>query len=344
ITQVYSRLIASDLKLRLLEVYPPEHEITIISHAGTSTSQKLVLPLYKLDYREYSYADTVCVPPCQNSEHIGALLQELEGVMSILRSDGGCPWDREQTHSSLRPYLIEEAYEVLEAIDSGSSIKLADELGDLLLQVVFHAQVAKEQGDFSLAQPIKAILQKLKRRHPHVFGDVQVSGSAEVLANWQQIKRGEHGAEEDQGRSALDSLPISLPALLQAKKVQERAKQLGFDWPSIEGAWEKVHEEIAELVVAVQSEDRDAVAQEFGDLLFSLVNVARFLQIEPEIALLAAIHKFRQRFKIVEEEAQLVGLKMESASLAELDVLWDIAKGKINCRKKELLQDNSGGS
>ncbi|NLW16770.1 MAG: nucleoside triphosphate pyrophosphohydrolase [Firmicutes bacterium] len=256
----------------------------------------------------------------------GQLLVELAQVMDKLRGPEGCPWDREQDHISLKPYLVEEAYEVLEAIELGDMHKLAEELGDLLLQIVFHAQIAKERGEFDLTEPLQQIVAKLKRRHPHVFGDVQVESSQQVALNWEEIKARERRGQET--ASLLDRVPRNMPALMQAYKIQEKAARVGFDWDDIGGAWDKVREEKAELERAIASGDRSQIGEELGDLLFAIVNVARFLEVEPETALLSTVMKFRHRFAYIEEQAQAAGKALETYSLQELDKWWEEAKRK----------------
>lgn len=254
----------------------------------------------------------------------GELLIELAEVMDKLRSPEGCPWDREQDHKSLMPYLVEEAYEVLEAIQLGDMNKLAEELGDLLLQIVFHAQVAMEQGSFDLAAPIEQIVAKLKRRHPHVFGEGKADSSQQVLLDWEAIK-----AEERKGTvidSLLDVVPRNMPALMQACKIQRKAAKVGFDWDSIDGAWAKVTEEKAELLAASASGDSEKINEELGDLLFAVVNVSRFLEVEPETALLGTVMKFRHRFAYIEEQARAAGKALPDYTLSELDHWWDEAK------------------
>ncbi len=255
----------------------------------------------------------------------GQLLNELAEIMDKLRSPAGCPWDREQDHLSLRPYLIEEAYEVLEAIQLGDPHKLAEELGDLLLQVVLHAQIADEEGHFNLTEPIRQIIAKIRRRHPHVFGDVgPVATSDEVRANWEAIKARERQDQERQ--PLLAAVPHNMPGLIQAYKVQQKAALVGFDWDSIEGAWAKVAEEQDELQKAIARGQQEAVFEEMGDFLFALVNVARFLEVEPETALLATVMKFRRRFAYVEKEALAAGRELSAYSLQELDFWWEEAK------------------
>ena len=248
-------------------------------------------------------------------------ISALVDVMKRLRGQEGCPWDREQNHESLKPYLIEEAYEVLDAIDKNDDRALMEELGDLLLQVVFHAQIAAEENRFTIEDVAGTIVGKLKRRHPHVFGDLEVRDSEEVLRNWEEIKKGE-GNE-----SVLSGVPGGLPALLRARRVQEKAKRVGFDWDSIDGVMAKVIEEMRELKEASESGDRARVDEEFGDLLFSLVNFSRFLRVDAEDSLRKTIDKFSARFQAMERRAKEIGISsLESCTLEEMDRLWEEAK------------------
>src|ERR671922_1369749 len=247
-------------------------------------------------------------------------LRELVAVIERLRAPGGCPWDREQTHASLRATLLEEAYEVLEAIDESSPEKLKEELGDLLLQVLMQSVIAKESGAFSLGDVADTVREKLVRRHPHVFGSVKVSGAEEVLRNWEALKTAEYRRE-----SALDGVQRSLPALQWAWSLQRRAANVGFDWPDLEGVLEKVGEELLELREAETVEQREA---EFGDLLFTLVNVARRMGMNPEDALRAASGRFEARFRIMEQEVRREGRELSTMAIEEMDQYWEQAKTK----------------
>ena len=249
---------------------------------------------------------------------------ELCEIMARLRAEDGCPWDREQTHESLRPYFLEETYEALEAIDSQDPKKLCSELGDVLLQIVFHAQIADEQGQYDMRAVLARINEKLRYRHPHVFSDVTVSDSDEVVDNWEQLKLLE--PEAAHRTSALDGVPDILPALKRAFALQKKASKVGFDWPDVEGPRGKVREEEAELEEALASGDRDRVADEFGDLLFALVNVARFYKLDPEDALRRTCDRFAGRFTRVESQAGEMGRDLRDMDIAELDVLWEKAK------------------
>lgn len=330
LTQVHSRLVAGDLKLRLLQIYPPEHRVAVVRDAGSVACQVIRLPLAELDHREFTSVDTVYVPACREARHIGRAMEELAQVMNHLRGQDGCPWDKEQTHLSLRPFLIEEAYEVLAALEGDDKAELAKELGDLLLQVVFHAQIARENGDFDLFDCITELVAKLVRRHPHVFGDSKATTAHQVEEGWRRIKQAEKAT---QGEGYLDSIPMNLPALQLAYKFQARAGQLGLDWPSIAGVIAKVDEEIAELRQAIHENDPQLIAGELGDLLFSLVNLSRFLEVEPETALRGSIYKFRQRCARVIQMAASLGMVTNECSLAELDSLWDEAKSKENTKR-----------
>jgi len=246
---------------------------------------------------------------------------ELVYVMKRLRSRNGCPWDHQQTHESLKPYLIEETYEVIESIDRNDDEELREELGDLLLQIVFHAQIAAEGGRFTIDDVAAGIVTKLKRRHPHVFGDIEVKDADEVLKNWEQIKK-------DEGKhSVLDGVPDVLPALLKARRVQEKVGRVGFDWEEHEGPLQKVQEEIEELKSAIHKGNTDHIEEEFGDILFSLVNLSRFLKIDAEESLRKTVGKFSRRFKYIEEQVKKRGDRpIEDYTLDELDSFWEEAK------------------
>ena len=248
--------------------------------------------------------------------------EDLLEITRLLRAPGGCPWDREQTHASIRRDLLEESYEVAEAIDEGSPEHLREELGDLLLQVVFHAVLAQEDGQFDLDAVADGVCKKLIYRHPHVFGDVTVGSTGEVLKNWEELKKKEkHQASQ---ADAVDAVARSLPALWRAEKVQKKAAKVGFDWPDVSGALDKVAEETAELKAAMEG-DGDP-EDEFGDLLFAAVNVGRFLKLDPEKSLTAATDKFAARFRRVEQAARDQGKELNDMTLAEMDALWDQVK------------------
>jgi tetrapyrrole methylase family protein / MazG family protein len=248
---------------------------------------------------------------------------KLVEIMAKLRGPGGCPWDRSQSPEDLKTYLVEETYEVLDAIDSKSGDKLKEELGDLLLQIIFHAQIADEEKSFDIEDVCRAINEKLVRRHPHVFGDVKADTPDIVLKNWEAIKKG-----EKEGKSVLEGVPKYFPALLKAFRLQEKAARVGFDWEETRQVEAKVDEELRELKEAVILKDKENIKEELGDLLFAIVNLSRFLKLDPEDTLQAANEKFIRRFKAVERSAAADGKDLHGMSLAEMDELWEDAKRK----------------
>jgi tetrapyrrole methylase family protein/MazG family protein len=279
--------------------------------------------------------------PTANSSvrRIGKLFEDLVAVQARLRAPGGCPWDREQTHSTLRTYLVEEAYEVLDAIETGNSQELAEELGDLLLQVLFHADLARETGAFDISDVIIGIHNKMVRRHPHVFGNVKAETAGEVLKNWAQLKAKEKQAASttgalahDQLPSVLDGVPRNLPALLEAYQMTRRAAQVGFDWERVEGIFEKLEEEAAEIRAALAASNRRSAEEEVGDLLFSVVNLARFLGLDPEVTLKHSNLKFKMRIHKMESEASRCGQRLSDLSKEALEQLWDRAKVKARAQ------------
>ena len=251
-------------------------------------------------------------------------MEDLVSIMRLLREPGGCPWDAEQTHESIKKNLIEETYEVIEAINKKDSVLLCEELGDLLMQVVFHAQMEAELGSFNIGNVTDGVCKKLIERHPHVFGDIKVRSSDEVLTNWDSIKRKSKGQKSS--GEAMQSVPRELPALMRATKIQKKAASCGFDWQEIDGALDKLREEIDELSAAISKQDSANAFEELGDVLFSAVNVSRFLRCDAEEALTAANDKFMSRFISVEQLAKEKGVELNMLSLEELDKLWDTAK------------------
>ena len=249
--------------------------------------------------------------------------ERLMEIMRRLRGPGGCPWDAEQSHESLKRYLLEEAYEVIEAIDAGEPAHLKEELGDLLLQPVFHAAIAEERGDFTMDEVLDAINEKLIRRHPHVFGEEVIETSQAQVENWEKIKKQEQGVLR---KSALSGIPPQLPALMKAQKITEKAARVGFDWEHTDQVFAKVMEELHEFEEAMLSGDQKEMESELGDLLFAIVNLGRFLAIDPEEALSKTIRRFTTRFSHVEDTLHARGQAMQSATLAEMDVLWEEAK------------------
>jgi nucleoside triphosphate diphosphatase len=260
----------------------------------------------------------------------GDELERLVGIMARLRAEGGCPWDREQDLRSLRPYLIEEAYEVLDEMDrvgyGGPWRPLCEELGDLLFQIVFHAQLASEIQEFEMADVAKAIADKIVSRHPHVFGETKVKGAVQVLENWARLKAEEKKKKTGSEGSVIDGVPSGAPALLRAERLTEKASRIGFDWPDLKGVREKLDEELRELDEAIASGDRDAKEHELGDVLFSLANLARFINTPAEDALRMANHRFTDRFHHVEAGLRAKGVPFGKATLEEMDALWQDAK------------------
>ena len=324
--QVYDKASASHAKLALMRDYPDDWEVALVRWAGVPDKEEVKrVPLFRLDREYVDHLTSAFVPPLPASLRKNTF-NELVGLMSKLRSPEGCPWDREQSHKSLRKFFIEETYEVIEAIDNEDSDLLCEELGDALLQVVFHAQLASEEGVFNIDDVTQQIVDKLVKRHPHVFGTVEVSGSAEVLINWEQIKR----AEKDSNwrSSALDGVPVGLPALMQALEISKKAVKVGFEWESFEQVVGKVDEELAELKAELFSEtpNKKRILSELGDLLFTIVQVARLQKIDPEEALRIMVQRFSNRFRTMEQLAVEQGNRLEELPISKQDALWNQAK------------------
>jgi tetrapyrrole methylase family protein/MazG family protein len=260
-----------------------------------------------------------------SSPDAGLRFAELLSIMTRLRGEGGCPWDRQQSRDSLRPFLVEETYEVLDALDAGQPERLREELGDLLFQVVFHAEIARERGEFAMVDVLDALARKMVRRHPHVFGDRSVATADEALAQWEAIKRAERA---DGRRSLLEGIPRTLPALLRAQRLQHRASRVGFDWPDWTGALAKTREELDEVAAALDTGEPVEVAREIGDLLFAAVNVARLAGVDPEGALDRAADRFSRRFARMETLAATGGRELEAMTAPELDALWGLVKSE----------------
>lgn len=367
ITQVYSQMVASDLKIALMDVLPDEHEIYFLRNLGLPDEECRPIKLYELDRQaNIDHLTSAYIPPFAEGEADTTLekadaaenvpgiisfgededdfaeddeegyvedflpeagfddfdIQPLADVMRTLREPGGCPWDREQTHKSIRSNMIEEVYEYLEAVDADDVEGMREELGDVLMQVVFHARMAQEAGRFDLQDVIDEVVDKLIRRHPHVFGDTHVDGSDEVLRNWEAIKK----EEKKERKHVLDGVAQGLPALMRAYKLQSKAAKVGFDWDDIKGVWAKVEEELGELQAAIASGDKAAAESELGDVLFALVNYARHNKIEPEAALNGTNNRFAKRFGYVEQSVEASGKAWQDFSLHELDKFWDEAK------------------
>jgi tetrapyrrole methylase family protein/MazG family protein len=321
IGQLHSKMVASDVKLVLMNQYPGEHEVCLFHAAGTADAELEALPLFEIDRsRRIGDLTALYVPPLA----VPSSFESFQETVAHLRAPEGCPWDKEQTHRSLRPHLLEEAFETIQALDEDDMGKLREELGDLLLQIVLHAQIATEAGTFTMAEAIASINDKIIRRHPHVFGSLNVQDVDQVLHNWEALKEGERDSEEH-GGGLMEGVPKTLPALAQAWELQSRAARVGFDWPEVEGVIEKIAEEIQEIRGA---QDPRAQESEVGDLLFALANYARWLGVDPESALREANTRFRRRFASIEAEAQKAGRALSEMSLKELEALWQIAKGE----------------
>ena len=321
VTQVYSRAVASEAKLALMEFLPDEYEIVLACRIGLPDESVRRIPLYSLDRQSgIDHLTSLYVPPLPQAARFD--FSPLTDIMRQLREPGGCPWDRVQTPESLRKHVLEEAYEVVEAIDAKDADLLAEELGDLLLQIVFQARIAEEAGVFSMQDVVDGITEKLVRRHPHIFGDVQAEDAAAVLANWEAIKR----KEKPERKSRLDGVPKDLPALMAAAKIQGKAADAGFDWDDVAPVFEKCREEWHELREAVGQKDAAHIEEELGDLLFAVVNLSRFLKVNAELALLAANRKFKRRFRKVEERVEAAGGDWKKFTLQELDKFWEDAK------------------
>jgi len=327
IIQVYDRMTASRVKIALGKFYEDDQEIIVVRGAGIPGEERIeTMMLYELDQREgiHDHLTSLYIPKIEMDGTRKRFFDDLTGIMEILRSPDGCPWDREQTHESLKPYLIEEAYEVLDAIDRGDLYELEEELGDLLLQVVFHSTIAEEHGYFTINDVTTGICEKLLRRHPHVFGDVHVDGSDDVLTNWEAIKKEEKN--EDMHVQSMERIPTGLPALMRAFKIQKKAADVGFDWDHVKDAIAKIHEELDEFLEIYESGNQERIEDELGDLFFAVVNVCRFLKVRPEVALSHTNEKFLRRFRFIEEKSLEKGKNLNNMTLDEMENLWNMAK------------------
>lgn len=325
IGQVYDSFVASDVKLTLMEKLPDDYEVYIVTAAGSKEEVVKKIPLYELD-REMviSNLTSVYVPPVKDEQILYKNFSKLRGIISELRGPNGCPWDKKQTHQSLKKYLIEESYELLEAIDNEDIDHMIEELGDVLLQVMLHAQIGEDDGYFSIDDVIEGLSSKMIRRHPHVFGGKAVENEADVLRNWQEIKKQEKGGAV---KSVLEGAGKGLPNLLRACELQKEAAKVGFDWKTVAPILDKIKEEIEELSAEMgENSQFDDMELEYGDLLFALVNFARHYNINPEQALHKTNQKFIRRFAFLEQKAAEKGRKLEAHSLEELDDYWNEAK------------------
>lgn len=324
ITQVYNPLIASEVKLKLLEQYDDETEIFYVRAAGIKGEESIRnIPLYELDMQEdIDYLTSIYIPKdLNNKKDFNDLLE----IVEVLRGENGCPWDREQTHKSLEKALVEESYEVIDAIDREDDNGLVEELGDVLLQVVFHASIGKEDGYFDINEIITGICNKMISRHPHVFGTLNnINTSNDVLTKWDELKKEEKGYETLS--EEMKGVTKGLPSLLRAHKVQNKAKKVGFDLADIDSAINKLKEEIQEVIDVYNTKNMDKIKDEVGDLLFSCVNVARFLNVDEELALNATIDKFIKRFSYIEGKIKDKGQDLQDVNLDKMDKLWEEAK------------------
>lgn len=323
ITQVYNKFIASEVKLRLLEGYEDDTEIIFVRAAGIEGLESIrKIPLYELDWQEdIDYLTSIYIPKDLGNKKD---FQDLLDIIETLRNPGGCPWDREQTHESLKSALLEECYEVIDAIENEDEDALIEELGDVLLQVVFHASIGKEDGYFDIMDVIGGISNKMINRHPHVFGNEEANTSEQVLVNWDEIKKEEKGIKTL--TEEMQNIAKSLPATTRAYKVQKKAKKVGFDWDDVNCAMDKVKEELNEIKEVYNCEDKSIIEGEVGDLLFACINVARFLEVDGELALDKTIKKFIKRFSYIENEAIKNNKNLKDMTLEEMDKLWEEAK------------------
>jgi tetrapyrrole methylase family protein / MazG family protein len=326
ISQVYDQFVASEVKLTLMERYPDDYEVVIVTAAGSKEEHVERVLLFELDRKvTLNNLTSVYVPPVKDEQILWKDFSYFREIISQLRGPNGCPWDKEQTHESLKKYLIEETYEVIEAIDNEDIDHLIEELGDVLLQVMLHAQIGEDEGYFSISDVVEGISAKMIRRHPHVFGNKQADTAEEVVKNWEEIKKAEKNTTHS---SIVDGVSLSLPNLLRAYEIQKKAAKVGFDWKEIGPALEKVKEELQEFENELNDTKEQSILakKEFGDLLFAFVNVARFLDIHPEKALFETNEKFIRRFRYVEEKVRESGKDFVDHSLEELDRYWDEAK------------------
>ena len=325
IGQVYDAFVASEVKLSLMEKYSYDHPVTIVTAAGSTGELVNTVPLFELDrVTTIDNLTSVYVPPVKNHDDSLKEWTTFREIIRSLRAPGGCPWDREQTHESLKRYLIEETHELLEAINNQDDEAIIEELGDVLLQVFLHAQIGEDAGYFALEDVLQAVSSKMIRRHPHVFGSEVAETPEDVVENWQRIKDGEKPAEE----SLLMDQERHTSSLLTSLNYQKEAAKVGFDWPDISGAFEKFGEEWAEFQAEIKDGSKSSQTDELGDVLFTVVNIARFLKLSPEEAMIHANQKFKSRFNFVEKSVQEGHGSFASYSLDELESFWQQAKGR----------------
>lgn len=324
IAQVYDQFSASEVKLTLMEKYPDDYEVTIVTAAGSSKELLKTVPLYELDQVvEINNLTTIYVPPVKS--HLEALKDwtTFRNIVSTLRGPNGCPWDQKQTHESLKKYLIEETHEFIAAVNAKDDFGMVEELGDILLQVFLHAQIGEDEGYFNLEEVLESISEKMIRRHPHVFGDIQVKDADEVVTNWEEIKRMEKGESQD---SLLKGEFRPSSSLQTSYNYQKKAASVGFDWQDASGALHKFDEEWNEFKAELEKGSDETRLDEFGDVLFTLVNIARFYKISPEEAMVHANEKFLRRFQFVEQQVKNSGKPFSAFTLEQLDAFWNEAK------------------
>lgn len=325
ITQVYNKRIASDLKLILSEVYGDEYIVYLINNGGILNQEEILkIPLYEIDRNKNIGNLTSLFIPKVKEEYAIYSFSDIIHTMKRLRRIDGCPWDRKQDHNSLRKYLLEETYELIDAIENEDIDNIIEELGDVLLQVIFHSEVAYENGDFNIYDITTRLNKKLIYRHPHVFSDKKISNAVEVKENWEELK-----AKEQNINKVTDSLKKipSQSLLLKSYKIQEKAAKIGFDWEDIEGPLDKIIEEYNEILEVIESgKDYSRLEEELGDLLFSVVNLSRFLGVDPNISLSKTIDKFIHRFEYIEEKAIENNIELKNMTLEDMDKLWNKAK------------------
>ncbi|MEK4873227.1 nucleoside triphosphate pyrophosphohydrolase [Bacillus sp. FSL W8-0102] len=328
IGQVYDSFVASDVKLTLMEKYPDDYPIYIVQAAGSSEEKIAKVPLYQLDHEISSVNNLTSIyVPQVKDDFVYREFSSLREIIRILRGPNGCPWDKKQTHQSLKKYLIEECYELLSAIDHDDIDNMIEELGDVLLQVMLHSQIGEDEGLFSIEDVLESISRKMVHRHPHVFGDETAKTAEEVVKNWEAFKQREKGRNA-KGVGILDEIEKGLPAVIRAYEIQKKAAKTGFDWEKADEAAQKVEEEWREFLDEVKSGDKKKQVDELGDVLFALINTARFFSIHPEEALAQANDKFIRRFSYVEQKVKESGQSFQDFSLTELDRFWNEAKEK----------------
>lgn len=325
IAQVYDSFSASEVKLTLMEKYQDDYPVTIVTAAGSTQEQLRTVPLYELDQAtEINNLTTIYVPPVASDEEALKDWTTFRQIIAKLRGPNGCPWDQKQTHESLKKYLLEEAHEFLAAVDAEDDFAMVEELGDVLLQVFLHAQIGEDNGYFTLEEVLASISEKMIRRHPHVFGDISVEDADEVVANWEAIKKQEKGESADESLLKSEYRPES--SLQTSYNYQKKAATVGFDWPNVDDAWEKFAEEWQEFREEITSGSQASRLDEFGDVLFTLVNLARFYKISPEEAMLHANEKFARRFHYIEQCVMQSGKVFNEFTLEQLDAFWNEAK------------------